>query len=57
MAYRSLDRQGVSPRYFLISDDGKIVKGFPSHWSAKRFAKKHRITGFVARELGTIEAL
>jgi hypothetical protein len=55
MAYRSIGREGVPPRYFLISEDRKLVKGFPSHWMAKRFAKKHKIPGFVARELGSIE--
>lgn len=57
MAYKSLVREGVPPRYFLISEDRKLVKGFPSHWMAKRFAKKHKISGFVARELGMIEGV
>ena len=57
MAYRSLGREGVPPRYFLISADRKLVKGFPSHWMAKKFAKKHKISGFVARELGSVEGV
>ena len=55
MAYRSLGREGTSPRYFLISTDRKLIKGFPTHWMAKRFAKKYNISGSVARELGAIE--
>ena len=55
MAYKSLSREDISPRYFLISTDQKLVKGFPSHWTAKRFAKKYGISGYVARELGSIE--
>jgi hypothetical protein len=39
----------------LISTDQKLVKGFPTHWTAKRFAKKYGISGYVARELGSIE--
>ncbi len=50
--YRSLEGER---RYVLISSDGKFVKEFSTHWEAKRFAKQHKILGYVTRALGIFE--
>ena len=42
-------------RYLLVSADGTLVKEFPSHWAAKRYAKKHQIRGWVAKVMGIFE--
>ena len=55
MAYRSTKRENSSPVYFLISKDRTLIKGFASHWKAKKFAKAHRISGTVVKQLGIIE--
>ena len=53
MDYVSSAREELEERYFLILGSGEAYR-FRTHWGAKRWAKAHKVSGYIARELGII---